>query len=406
MIYLISKIDSLGKKSVVFEAAENIEKAIRKIEREGAVAVDIKELPSFLSPIEYFLNKKRVKTEEIIEILENLHLVIKSGMPIQDGLKDMAKEAENPDLKEILQEISYSVEEGKSLSHALEKYEKYFSHIIISLVRIGEQTGELEDTLKKGAEFLKRIDTLKKKAKQAMIYPSFALTAITAALLVWLMYVLPKIITVFEEMKIELPPITKAIMWVSDFLNNNFLYIAFAVLVTVLIVKSAIKKFPKIRRAFDAALLKIPVISQFIRYFNIAFFSEYIRLAIISGLPIFDALQSMQKNIKNSIFKEKIEEAIEKIKSGQSISNAFSQTDIYPPFTVRMIAVGEETGALDEQLKYISGYYYAKVDYMAENVSKFIEPVVIIFVGAFMAIIMLGLMGPVYDLISQVGQQG
>jgi len=402
MIYIVEKIDSSGKKIKEIVYAENIEDIFKKIEYEHSIPINIFQLPSYLSFFAKFFLKKRIKKEEIIEVLENLHLVIKSGMPIQSGMEDIAKETQNKDLKEILNKISMEVKEGSSLSLAVSKYEKIFTPTIVNLIKIGEATGELQDTLKKGSEFLKRIENIKKKAKQALIYPSFAFLAIFGAMLVWILYVLPKIIETFKEMNIELPWITKAVISFSNFMQEYILLVAAIIFLMIFIFKLLLSKSYKFRYKFSQFLLKVPILSKFIQYFNIAFFSEYLRLSVASGLPIFDALKTLQENIKNEVFKKHIKDAIDKIAKGSRISDALKESNLYTPFTIRMIAMGEESGELESQLKYISDFYYEKVDFMAQNVAKFIEPIVIIVLGLFMAVIMLALFGPVYDLVSKV----
>lgn len=402
MFFYIEKIESDGKKISTFKSFEDIGEVLEKLEAEGSTPLKIIRLPKIFSSIAEIFLKKRVKKEEIIEILENLHLIIKSGMPLQTGLEDMAKETENRDLKEILIDISLDLKNGHSLSHAVKKYENHFSPTIVNLIKIGEKTGELESTLKKGADFLSRIENIRKKAKQAMIYPSFAFFAIFGAMLVWILYVLPKIIETFKEMNIELPWITKAVISFSNYMQEYILFIFVFFVILFVLLKVIIKNSYKIRYKFSQLLLKIPILSKFIIYFNIAFFSEYLRLSVVSGLPIFDALKTLQENIRNEVFKKHIKEAIEKIARGSRISDALKGSKLYTPFTIRMIAVGEESGELEEQLKYISDFYYEKVDYMAQNVAKFIEPIVIIVLGLFMAMIMLALFGPVYDLVSKV----
>jgi type II secretory pathway component PulF len=166
--------------------------------------------------------------------------------------------------------------------------------------------------------------------------------------------------------------------------------------------KIAHKKYQKVRLYTDKMFLKIPVIKQIISGFNIAFVSEYLRLALVSGVPIFNALQSLTDNLKNEVYKKALKSSTEEVSKGSQISTAFSKTGEFSPFTIRMIGVGESSGSLDSQLDLISEHYYERVNYFAENIGKVIEPVVLIFVGGFMALVVAGLMGPMYDLISQM----
>ncbi|MCW8821744.1 MAG: type II secretion system F family protein, partial [Sulfurovum sp.] len=147
---------------------------------------------------------------------------------------------------------------------------------------------------------------------------------------------------------------------------------------------------------------KIPIVKHVVSSFNIAFISEYLRLALVSGVPLLGALETLKNNISNEIFKEALIHASEEVTKGNQLSASLGKSKLFTPFMLRMMSVGESSGALESQLSHISEYYNKKVDYYAENIGKFIEPVVLIIVGGFMALIMVGLMGPMYDLISAI----
>jgi len=401
MIFYIKKIDPSGKTVRYFDVFEDISQAVEFIESEGSIPVSVTPVPKWLQIFIKPLLKPDIKKEYIVEILDNFYLIIKSGVPLQTAIDDLIKEHSNPQIKKILRHILIAIQNGYSLSQAIEKYKNIFGSVIVSLIKIGEKTGNLEITLKKGAEFLKKIEDIKKKVKQAMIYPSFAFTAITGAMLVWLLYVLPKIVNVFKEMDVELPAITVFVMNLSDFLQNYggwiLLFFVFFVIGGIVALKEE-----KFKLFFDKTLLKIPIVNKFVLYFNSAFFSEYIKLTISSGLPLLEGLNTLKNNTSNLVFKNAIEEIIKKIQKGSRISEAIKEVNIYPLFMVRMITMGEESGELEGQLNLISEYYYEKIDYMAQNISKIIEPLLLFILGIFMAVIMLALFGPVYTLISEI----
>ncbi len=401
MIFFIKKIDKNGKSVIYLDTFDNISEAVEFIESEGSIPITIFPLPKIFSFILAPFFKPRIKKEEIIEILDNFHLIIKSGIPIQTAIEDLIKESKNPYLQKILRHISITLQNGYSLSAAIEKYRHLFTSVIVSLIKIGEQTGNLEVTLKKGADFLKKIEDIKKKVKQAMIYPSFAFVAIMTAMLVWLLYVLPKIVKVFKEMDVELPSITVFVMNVSNFLQKQigFLFISSVLLIAMFVF---LLRYEKVKYYFDKFLLKLPIFKQFITYFNTAFFAEYMRLTVSSGLPLLEGLKTLKENTSNLVYKKAIEEILYDIQKGYRISDAIKDVHLYPLFMVRMIAMGEDSGELEKQLTTISDFYYSKIDYMAQNLSKIIEPLLIFVLGIFMAIIMLALFGPIYTLIGKI----
>lgn len=401
MLFYVRYIDdTFQERAEIFEFSSQ-EILEEYFEVKGFMPVSITPIPSFLA----VLIPKRgrgIKNDDIIELIENLHLIVKSGLPLYHGLVDMANESDNIRFRRMLEQIAFEINRGKSLSQAFEPYEKIMGSMVINLIKIGEETGQLEVTLKRGAEFLKRVNSLKKKAKSALIYPSFALVAVSAAMLVWMIYVLPQMTSLFEDMGIELPAITKFVIALSDFLSEYIVYILLFGFLFALTLFNLYKKKESVRRFVDKIFLKIPVIQSIISGFNTAFISEYLRLAIVSGIPLFGALDTLRQNIKNQVYKDALKEVTSLVTQGNQLSASFAQTKLFTPFVIRMMSVGEQAGTLDAQLELLSNYYYEKVDYLAENIGKVIEPAVLVIVGGFMALIMLALMGPMYDMISQM----
>ncbi len=401
MLFYVKSVTEDGKESNDILEYHDYDALIESLNQKNLIPIQIYNIPSFLS---FFIPKggKKVNTNDIIELMENLHLIIKSGLPLYQGILDIASDTNNKRFRNMLEQIAFDINRGKPLSEAFEKYKKLIGSIVLNLIKIGEETGELETTLKRASEFLNKITDLKKKTKSALIYPSFAFAAITSAMLVWMVYVLPQMIELFNEMDVELPPMTRFMIAVSNFLNH---YIVHILILTVIFISGFIysyKNYKKFRYFVDKMLLGIPVIKNVISSFNMAFISEYLRLALISGVPIFNALELLKNNIGNELYKEALNDASEEISSGVLISDAFSKTKMFAPFMIRMISVGESAGTLDNQLNLVSDYYYEKVDYFAQNIGKIIEPVMLIIAGGFMAFVMIGLMGPLYDLISKI----
>jgi len=401
MYFFVKSIDKKGKTGFLIENSQDIDTLLRDFERQNIIALNITPFPKFLD-ISLHKPGQKVSADEVIELMDNLHLIIKSGLPLYQGLMDIAQDTENKRFKQMLLDVAYTVHDGKSLSEAFEKYKDTIGVIILNLIKIGEDTGQLEATLQRASYFLKKTSALKKKAKGALIYPGFAFVTVFAAMLVWMMYVLPQMTDLFKDMDIDLPPITLAIMAISDFLSKYIFYLAGFLVALVIAMSVLYKKNQKFRFYVTKLLLKIPIIKHIIIGFNIAFISEYLRLALVSGVPLFNAITTLVGNIQNEVFKKALYGAKEDISKGSSISDSLAKTKIFTPFTIRMITVGESSGNLDAQLEIISTYYYERVDYFAENIGKVIEPVVLIFVGGFMALVIVGLMGPMYDLISKM----
>ncbi len=402
MLFYVEAIDTRGKKIKKFFQVSNEEELISILEFNNFVPLKIRQFPEILN----FLIKRKGKItrREIIEVLENLHLVVKSGLPLNVGLMDIAKDVENETLKEVLTDIAYKLQIGYNLSKAIEPYSSYFTDVVVSLFKIGEETGNLDRTLKDAAEHLKRIEDLMSKTKQALIYPAFAFVSITGAMIFWLVYVLPKIMDVFKEFNMQLPLTTIIIMKMSEFTQKYLLYIIGFLIVLFILIKIFRKKSIKFKLFTDKLTLRIPIFGLIIRNFNYAFFSEYMKLMISAGLPLYQALEIMEKAMNNEVFKLAIRNVKDKVSLGNSFSSALMEENVFPALIIRMVNIGEQTGQLENQLEYISDYYYDKVDYISQNIAKMIEPILIGVLGLFLLILVLGLIGPIYQLISNVGR--
>ncbi len=403
MLYYIEAIDPDGKKIRKTIKISDDANLLQLLDFLNLIPIKIKKLPKYYEYIQKLnIFKPKIKKQEVIEILDNLHLIIKSGLPLNVGLLDLAQDAENPAVKNMLLDIALKIQSGLSLSEAVKEYENVFSAVVVSLFKIGEETGNLDKTLKDAADHLRKIEDLKAKAKQALIYPAFAFFSILGAMIFWLVYVLPKIIEAFKDFNVELPITTIILLKMSELTRNYILYMVTFVILFFIVLKIFRKKNGKIRYFTDHILLKLPVFGIIVTNFNYAFFAEYIRLMISAGLPLIQALNIMEKSLNNFVFKTAVKHAREKVELGESLSNALREENIFSSLIIRMISVGEQTGGLEDQLNYIASYYYSKVEYISQNIAKMIEPIIIGILGAFMLLIVLGLVGPIYDLISSI----
>ncbi len=401
MYFIVSSQSNQGVKNSDLLYAQSYDDLLQELERQNTTPLRIIQIPTFLSPI-ILLRVGKISQDEVIEMIEDLHLIFKSGLPLHQGIVDLANDSDNKEFKNMLFHIAGDIQMGKSLSNALEAYKDVVGDIVLNLIKIGEESGQLEVTLKRGATFLRRVMTLKKKVKTALIYPLFTFFAVMGAMLVWIIYVLPQMTELFKEMNIELPTLTVILMNVSQFISGYIAYMLLALVLLVIAFKLAHRRYQSVRWVTDKYMLKTPVIKQIISSFNMAFISEYLRLALISGIPLSGAMDTLKKNVSNELYKNALQDVAEDVTKGSPLSSAFVNTKLFAPFMTRMMSVGESSGTLESQLELISEHYYEKVDYYAENIGKIIEPVVLIIVGGFMALIMIGLMGPIYDLASNI----
>ena len=403
--YVVKAIDSAGRKvNKKFEADDEIH-LISLLEFLDLTPIKITRRPELLGRISKTLYLKRIKRKELIDLFENLHLLAQSGVPLGVGLWDLAQDADNPAVRDMLQDVAYRIQIGTSISSAMARYQDILGPIAVNLIRIGEESGSLDRVFKDIADHYARIEEFVSKVKQALIYPAFALTTITGALIFWIVYVLPRISELFKGLDVDLPKVTLFVLGMAGFVQKYITFILISLVVFAILVAILRQKSERFRYLTDKLLLSIPIIRMIIENFNFAFFSEYMRLMISTGVSIYDTLRILEDSTNNRVFKRAIALIKDYVSTGGSISSGMRMTKVFPSLMVRMVAVGEEAGGLDEQLNYLARYYYNKLDYITQNISKIIEPVVIVIVGLFMVIIMVSLLLPIYDLITQIGRQ-
>jgi type II secretory pathway component PulF len=402
--YKIHTIDEMGKNQVKTLEIANETQLQQYLDIMNLNVVRVEPVPAYMKYLDIRNLMGGIKTAQVIEILENMHVVVRSGLSMNTALLDLAKEADTPQIANVLTDISYSIQLSSSLSAAMERHPKVFTSTVVGLIKIGEETGELESTLKDAAIYLKRIDNLRSKLKSAIILPVFTLVMMMAAFGFWMVVVMPSLIDVFQSFDMELPLITKVIIGTYYFLQANaieVLIVTIAVIVGYVIAK---KKIYAVQFKTDQLLLKLPVIGITLSYYNYAFVAEYTRLMVAAGLPLFQALGILSESLKNLVFKTGVTRARDLISSGRTFSSSIGELQMFTPLVVRMISVGEQTGSLEAQLEYVSKYYYDKVDYISENIAALIQPVLTVILGFFLIIIMAGFLGPISDMVSNIGK--
>lgn len=397
--YSVTALNQKGRKikrMLALNEGDDISAHLKSISGD---VVSVKEVPGFLR----FLNRSRhIRPQEVTELLYSLHLVIRSGLPINTVLGDLAKDADNPALRSALEDIASRVESGTPLSKAMTAHPGIFPDMTVNLVRIGEETGKLDSTVNDAADHMRRVSALRAKTRSALIYPSFAFAAMTAAMIFWLVFVMPRVIGAFSSFQIELPASTKAVISISELTQAHLLHTAALLTVSYAAHRLFRRTSGRYRLFTDTLMTKVPVFGGIVKNYNFAFMAEYVRLMISSGIPLYTALAVMEETITNHLYKRSMKNTRELISSGKSFSAALAQQNLYPNIILRMISIGEQTGNLDTQLENIAGYYYEKVDETATNISKMIEPAVISIIGIFMLVVILGLMGPVFSLMTSL----
>ncbi len=374
---------------------------------------DLRELFLFLQSQGLILIKYRHKywkeiwrrgpsRRELAEFCRNLALLIRAGIPLIQALGDLKKTTKHKALKISIGRLIRNLTEGRSLSEGLRKDEKLFAPIILALIHVGEETGRLDETLERAADHLLRVEEIVSNTKRALLYPLFVLVSMGGALLFWIFFVFPKILELFKEFGTNLPWATRLLLESVKFSKTYWAVFLLWGLVS-LAVAYALWRWSPTRLFLEKLLLQIPLIGPARRLSMMAFFYEYLALLFEAGLDAIRCFEIIGEAHQNPFLRQTIGRLKEALLEGFPLATAFEEIRLFNPLELRMIRVGEESGRLIEQFRYLADYYYQALEAFVNTLSKVIEPILIILAGLLFLALALALLGPIYDLIGNLG---
>jgi type IV pilus assembly protein PilC len=318
------------------------------------------------------------------------------------SLKVLSDQMDNATFKNILKEINGSVQSGSTLSDSMRKFPKVFDELYCNLVAAGEAAGILDSILKRLAEYIEKAERLKRKVKGAMMYPGIVMFVAAAVITVIMVFVIPTFKEVFSGMGRELPPLTQFVIGVSEFLSNYILYVIIGLIPLSFLVRRLLRTGPG-RLAADTVALKIPVFGDMLRKMAVAKFSRTLATMLQAGVPIIGSLDIVASTAGNKVIEEAVIESRMAIAEGRSLSDPFLESGIFPSMVTQMIAVGEESGALDTMLIKVADFYDEEVDAAVDAVTALIEPMLIIFLGVSIGILVIAMYLPIFSMGEGIG---
>lgn len=344
----------------------------------------------------------RVPRQELINFCFHLEQLVRAGVPILDGLGDLRDSIEHPRFREVVAGLIEAIEGGQTLSQAMEAHVGVFSRVVINLIRAGEASGQLPEVLAKLSESFKWEDELASQTKKVLMYPAFVATIVGTASIFLMVYLVPQLKAFVRNMGQTLPPQTKALFFVSDLLVNYwYLFLAFPV-VAIAGAGIALRINPRARVAFDGIKLHLPFIGDILRKIILSRFASTFAMLYAAGIPILESIRITQTIVGNLVIRNALQRVEQSIREGQNVAAAFRDAALFPPLVVRMLRVGEGTGALDTALANVSYFYNRDVKESVEKVQSMIEPLLTLILGAMLGWIMLSVIGPIYDIIAHL----
>ncbi len=346
----------------------------------------------------------RVKTKHVMTFTRQLATLIDAGLPILRSLNILTEQVESVIFKERIQQMSKDIEQGSTLSDSMSKHPKIFDSLYVNMVRAGEVGGVLEAVLNKIAEFLEKRQALKSKVKSAMAYPVVVLFVAVSIVTFILWKIIPKFVDIFEQLGAELPGPTMVLVNASALVREKTILVVIGGVLLVVLFKQ-IAKVPAGKYALDRAKLKIPVFGELLRKIAIVRFAGTLATLITSGVPILQALDIVRDTSGNEVITRAMGKVYESIKDGDTIHEPLGECSVFPPLVVHMVAVGEETGAIDQMLNKVAEAYEREVDDTVNALTSIIEPLLIVVLGVIIGAIVIALYLPLFTIPKVIGNQ-
>jgi MSHA biogenesis protein MshG len=341
--------------------------------------------------------ERKVTSMDVQMFSRQLYTLLKSGVPIMRGLAGLQESCTSKSFSRVIGDLRESLDSGRELSSAMRRHPEIFDNFYLSMVRVGEMTGRLEDVFLRLFDHLEFDREMRQRVKTALRYPMFVIIAMIGAIIVVNVFVIPKFQAVFDSFKTELPFVTRMLVGFSQFTVNYWHIILGVVLLIIFAARSWVGT-EKGRYEWDRRKLKLPIAGKIILKGTMSRFARSFALASRSGVPIVQGLTTVSQTVDNAYLCARIEQMRDGVERGESILRTANAAGVFTPIVLQMIAVGEETGSLDELMDEIAQMYEREVDYELKTLGAQIEPVLIVFLGIMVTILALGIFLPIWDL--------
>lgn len=403
MDFIYQGRDSRGKKVEGSISSANENAALAMLQQQGITPTGLTEGTQQQSierqPIRLFSEK--IKADELILLTRQLYALTRAGIPIIRALTGLAESSHNQKIKQILTGISDSLVEGSDMASAFRKFPDVFSPIYISMIHIGETTGNLDDALLKLVSHLEMERETKKRVKSALRYPIMVITAMAVAMVIITIFVIPNFSGVFNKLGADLPLATQILIAVSDFMQAWW-HLLLAGLIAFFTFFSRYSKTDQGALWWDQKKLRIPLIGSIFERIALSRFSRSFAMMMTAGVPILQCLSIVADSVGNRFIGAAVNSMMAGVERGDRLTNTASATGLFTPLVLQMMSVGEETGSIDKLLNDVADFYEEEVDYELKQLADAIEPILLAFLGALVLILALGVFLPIWQLSSAV----
>jgi len=346
-----------------------------------------------MNKVSTFVGGSKIKINNLIASFRQLSVMTNAGISIHDSIKEISKSTEDKRLKVIFATINDDLNQGQSLTDAITKFKEELGDVVVAMIKLGESTGNMSESLHKLSEILQEVWENQRKFKKALRYPIIVMSAMAIAFVILMIFVVPQFREIFEQLGANLPTPTIILLSIESALSNYGLFILAGFIATIYAIKYSYKK-----NEFDKFMLKVYLINKVIFYSTMNRFNLIFTELVRAGIPIADALETATLTVENQDIHDKLATIKIAVSRGVSLTEAFRDTQLYESMLIQMLSAGEKGGAIDTMLEKITDYYKAKFSDLVDNISSYVEPIMLLFMAGMVILLALGIFMPMWDL--------
>lgn len=397
--YVYTAIDKAGKKKKGNISAETSDKAKEKLKQDGMVPIDLKEATGLNKEISVTFGAKKVKPRDLSVFCRQFVSMLSAGVTIMDAIEMLSTQTENKKMAAALLDVLTDIRKGETLSSSLGRHPDVFPEVMISMTAAGEASGKLETAFSRMAVQFEKSAKVAAMLKKASVYPIIVAIVAIVVVVVMLVKVIPGYADTFEQLGMELPWITRAVMAASQFLMQRW-YIVGGIVLGVFVAIRLYKRTEAGKKAFGKLAIKMPIFGKLTVKTASSMFARTLSTLIYSGLPVMTALDITAKTMKNILYEQLLMKVKEEVAKGVPMSEPIAEAGLFPPMVAHMVKIGEETGEVEEMLTRLADYYDEEVEMATQTVMAALEPMIILVLAVIVVVIVAAIMSPMIAMYS------
>ena len=394
-VFLWDGINAQGQPTQGELEASNTQRARAALRQQG---VRVKRLRKKSKP----LIPKRIKPKDISIATRQLATMLSAGIPIASSYAAIAKGSDHEKIQEVFKEIQTEVEAGTNLSLALNRYPRLFDDLYTNLVAVGERSGNLDNLMEKIASYMENHEEIKAKIKGAMFYPAAVIAVAFIVTTLLLLFVIPQFEDLFSSFGASLPALTAALIAISRGFRDHFLSIFGAIIGSIVFIVFTYRRSEKMQRGVDRLSLRMPIFGEILRKAAVSRYARTLATMFGSGVPLVESLNSVAGATGNSLYSDACSNIREAVSTGRSLSASMADTGLFPAMVIQMTTTGEESGAIEDMLNKVADFYEREVREAVDNMSKLIEPLLMVVLGGIVGTLVIGMYLPIFKMASVV----